>query len=30
LLPCSITAILLFYWLSRVLRNDGQKTGVAV
>lgn len=30
LLPCSVTAILLFYWLSRVLHNDGQKAGVAV
>jgi len=25
LLPCSVMAILLFYWLSRELRNDGRK-----
>jgi len=30
LLPCSVTAILLFYWLSRVLRKDGRKAGEAV
>jgi phosphotransferase system glucose/maltose/N-acetylglucosamine-specific IIC component len=30
LLPCSVTAISLFYWLSRVLHNDGRKAGETV
>lgn len=30
LLPCSVAAILLFYWLSRILAKDGGKEGEAV
>ena len=30
LLPCSVVAIALFYWLSRILHNDGLKAGEAV
>ena len=30
LLPCSVTAIMLFYWLSRVLRDGGLKAGEVV
>jgi MFS family permease len=30
LLPCTVTAVLLFYWLSRVLRKDDVKIGEAV
>jgi Arabinose efflux permease len=30
LLPCSVLAIALFYWLSRILAGDGRKAGEAV
>jgi predicted MFS family arabinose efflux permease len=30
LLPCYVTAIILFFWLSRVLRNDSRKAGETV
>lgn len=30
LLPCCVTAIVLFYWLSRLLREDGRKVEEAV
>jgi predicted MFS family arabinose efflux permease len=29
-LPCSVTAIMLFYWLSRVLGKDSRKAGEAL
>jgi MFS family permease len=30
LLPCSVLAIALFYWLSRILAGDSRKAGEAV